>query len=206
MGFNRRWCLHKRELVANIHINKHLQFAWNKYGADTFEFRIIEECADDVLVNREQVWMDHYDSRNREKGYNIRGAGSRGEINEETRKKLSLALSGKKHSRVHTTNQALTTIGRKVSEETKVKLRAFTGEKSSFFGKNHSEETKIKMSSAKSGRSPSFEHRQKLSEALVGEKSPWFGKNHSDVTKEKIKLAAKQHWEKRKAEKTGGVI
>lgn len=187
VGFNRRWQLHKRQLTANVHINTHLQYAWNKYGADAFEFRIIEECTDEVLVSREQAWMDHYGSMNPERGYNIRGAGSHGEVSEETREKLSLALRGRKHSREHVKKVALANTGRKCTEETKAKLRAFTGERSSWFGKHHSEETKKKIRETHSGKPKTEEHRKKLRESLLGDKSPWYGRRHSEESKRKIR-------------------
>lgn len=33
-----RWNDHKRFLRQNRHPNSHLQYAWNKYGSDAFEF------------------------------------------------------------------------------------------------------------------------------------------------------------------------
>lgn len=43
-----------------------------KYGFENFNFEVIEEInyAEDIL-EREQYWIDFYDSKNKEKGYNI---------------------------------------------------------------------------------------------------------------------------------------
>lgn len=43
--FKHRWREHVRELNHNIHHNKHLQNAWNKYGEENFEFFVIEKCS-----------------------------------------------------------------------------------------------------------------------------------------------------------------
>lgn len=73
-----RWYHHKSDLRSNIHHNKHLQSAWNKYGEDNFDFSIIEECSISDLNNRETYWILKYDSLNN--GYNndLGGDGIRG--------------------------------------------------------------------------------------------------------------------------------
>jgi hypothetical protein len=43
--------------------------AISKYGADKFKFRVIEECSDDIVNERESYWIDKLDSCNN--GYNI---------------------------------------------------------------------------------------------------------------------------------------
>lgn len=86
--------------------NAHLQNAWKKYGADNFEFKIIEECSLDSLNNREVFWIEKLDSFNN--GYNktLGGDGFRGcvawnkgiKLSEPYRKKLSEAHKNKKHT------------------------------------------------------------------------------------------------------------
>jgi group I intron endonuclease len=65
-----RWGDHKTTLKHNTHVNRHLQSAWNKYGADAFEFKILEYCDVDQLDAREQHFLNTY----MKKGvcYNIR--------------------------------------------------------------------------------------------------------------------------------------
>lgn len=53
-----RWYNHRNSLGANRHSNQHLQSAWNKYGADAFEFIVIELCEKDKLLEREQFYID----------------------------------------------------------------------------------------------------------------------------------------------------
>lgn len=55
-----RWKNHKKMLNGNRHSNKHLQRAWNKYGAKAFQFKILERCAVDELDTREQHYLDVY--------------------------------------------------------------------------------------------------------------------------------------------------
>ena len=51
-----RWCQHKGQLNNNKHSNPHLQYAWNKYGKDNFEFIIVEETPQNKLM--EQNYLD----------------------------------------------------------------------------------------------------------------------------------------------------
>jgi group I intron endonuclease len=50
---------HFSDLRANRHANRHLQSAFNKYGAKAFEFRILEDgLTEDILTAQEQYWYD----------------------------------------------------------------------------------------------------------------------------------------------------
>ena len=44
--------------------------AISKYGADNFKFRVIEECSDDNVNERETYWINKLDSCGKS-GYNI---------------------------------------------------------------------------------------------------------------------------------------
>lgn len=57
-GFRKRWNEHKSGLRNNRHPNKYLQQSWNKYGEDAFEFEIIEVVYDDIILGREQYYID----------------------------------------------------------------------------------------------------------------------------------------------------
>lgn len=65
-----RWRSHLKALKAGKHHCAYLQNAWNKYGADQFEFQILEQCLGEgvILVAREQAWIDRY----KKKLYNAR--------------------------------------------------------------------------------------------------------------------------------------
>lgn len=67
---NRRWNEHVRTLELNIHVNPHLQNAWNKYGRKSFKFEIIEECDEKYQYEREQYYIDLYKPF-QDNGYNI---------------------------------------------------------------------------------------------------------------------------------------
>ena len=54
------------------HINEYMLNSILKYGAGSFIFRIIEICDADVIAERENFWMEYFNSRDSSKGYNLR--------------------------------------------------------------------------------------------------------------------------------------
>lgn len=38
--------------------NRHIQACWDKYGEEQFECTVLEICIPDVLIEREQYWID----------------------------------------------------------------------------------------------------------------------------------------------------
>jgi len=57
-SFNERFRQHRSQLRRGIHHSKHMQAAWNKYGEESFEFRVVCETAPEQAVAMEQVYMD----------------------------------------------------------------------------------------------------------------------------------------------------
>lgn len=112
MNFGDRWDSHKSLLRNNKHDNQYLQNAWNKYGSDSFEFIIVEECSIEELDDREKYWIKHYKEQNL--SYNILDGGDGfnnlgTHLSEETKRKI-----GEKNR--------INNLGRKHSEETKKKM------------------------------------------------------------------------------------
>jgi len=66
----KRWKNHKIELRLNRHRNPYLQSAHNKYGV-YLVYYVIEYCHKSVLDEREQYFMDLWNSYDREYGYNL---------------------------------------------------------------------------------------------------------------------------------------
>jgi group I intron endonuclease len=49
---------HRKQLRGNRHHCKHLQAAWNKYGEEKFDFRVVEEVPDgQSLKDTEEQWL-----------------------------------------------------------------------------------------------------------------------------------------------------
>lgn len=117
VNFDRRKKRHIRELNNKRHHSRHLQSAWDYYGSDKFEFHILEIVENlHELIDRENFYLESLNPV-----YNtMREVKSHIGIkrSDETRKKMSIAQTGKKHS--DETKQKLKEIntGNKHSEET----------------------------------------------------------------------------------------
>ena len=175
----RRWNEHKNLLQKNSHHSRYLQRSWNKHGADSFLFEVLEHVDDKQdLIPREQHYMDLYESYHREKGYNIcpTAHSCLGRIHsEETKRKMSTAHKG-----------------RKFTAETRERMRLSSIER--WKKSSVSDETKRKMSEAHKGLTPwnkgvpqTEETKKKISDALKGRPSPNKGNRHTEETIKKMK-------------------
>ena len=81
---------HKSDLLRKRHANIVLQNAFNKYGADSFEVFIIEECSTDIVLDREQHYINTLNPV-----YNITKEVINNRLSLESRLKLSNTLKEK---------------------------------------------------------------------------------------------------------------
>jgi len=156
--------------------------AIKKHGWDNFD-KSWYECVDDWDLDYHETWLIRELGTLSPGGYNLTTGGSGGIPSEETKKKISEANTGKKHTEETKKKIRESKIGNILSEETKKKISEShtgeknhsygkTGDKCHWYGKNHTEETKKKMS-----------------EALSGEKHPMYGREHTEEAKKKISEA-----------------
>lgn len=136
LKFTIRTEYHRSRLRKGIHENIYLQRAWNKYGAKSFVFVILEKCSPNDCLKREQYWMDFYRSYERSNGYNIcptagsmRGTKWTEERKQlgfsiETRAKMSAARKGRKLSPESIEKRTAKQKGLKRTELTKARLSA----------------------------------------------------------------------------------
>lgn len=69
---HKRWLRHKSSLRRGDHHSKHLQRAWDKHGASSFKFEIVERVDnEEKLIAHEQTHLDNITPYNRDIGYNI---------------------------------------------------------------------------------------------------------------------------------------
>ena len=68
---DRRWWEHTNDLNKKQHINPKLQHAWTYYGANAFEFIVVESVDKSNLITREQFYLDTFTPYQRNIGYNI---------------------------------------------------------------------------------------------------------------------------------------
>ena len=138
--------------------------AIKKHGRENFTRITLQECTTQEELNKiETFWIDKLNARNRKFGYNIqRGGNGIGKHSEETKKLLSEAHKGKKHTL-----------------ESIEKMRKWKR-----VGKPHTEETKKKMSLLQRGKSLTAEHILNLSLSHKGNKP-------SEETRKKMSIASK---------------
>ena len=150
VNISRRWARHRHMLRRNIHHSPILQAAYNKYGADVFEWNILEFVDDKrALVSREQFWLDFFTP-----AYNVstRATSVLGvKRSQQARLRMSLAQQGQKQSKETIEKRAKALKGHEVTDETRRKISA------SHIGIRPSVETRAKMSAAKKGKPQSPE-------------------------------------------------
>lgn len=148
--------VHRHNLRNGKHDNSYLQRAWGKDGEESFVFEVVERCAEDQLLEREQYWLDTTRCYERDVGYNLVNKANSTvgyKHTEEMKKYFSETRRGAGNHRY----------GKCHSEETKKLIaEAQVGEKNHMYGKKASEETKIKLSASLKGK-------------MAGEKNPMFG-------------------------------
>lgn len=147
-----------KEHIKGKHLHcSYIDKAIAKYGPDSFDFKVLEECEEAELNTKEKEYISKYDTFNNPKHYNLTSGGEIAPskipaiakkigqaqtgkvVSEETKKKQSMAKLGNNNPKYW--------LGKTRSEETKAKIAiAKTGENNYMYGKNHSLETKQKMS------------------------------------------------------------
>ena len=181
VNLRKRWNEHRRKLIKNLRENPYLQNAWNKYSELAFEFSVIELCEKEILLEREQYYMDllkptyniclragnclgvrHSD----EARANMSSAHVGHIATEETRAKMSKVRKGT-HQSIET--RAKMSVAHKnrlpISEATRAKMCIAQKGNTNALGHVTTEESRAKMSIAKKGHHPSEETRANMSVA-----------------------------------------
>lgn len=211
-NFKKRWKNHEYLLKNNKHENKFLQRDFNLCGTDAFIFEVIEviEGEKQLRLDAEQFLLNEYWD-NKVMCYNLCKLAQSPQgrpfshTPEETKRKRSEAMKGRKLSPETIEKIRILNTGKKRSEKTKQKIseagkgrpawnkgktyeEMYGIEKALILKKNHSKKLKGKQSWMK-GRKHTKEAKLKQSIAkkgkYIGNKHPMFGKTHSP---ESIKL------------------
>jgi group I intron endonuclease len=179
---SRRWREHQSGLHRRTHRNEKLQHAWNKYGAASFVFVVIENVESPTdLLEREQHWIDALSAASRD-NYNILPiAGNRlgAKASPETIEKLRLSHIGQIRSREASARAAASNRGKKRTPEQRERIAAsrrgkpFTDEHrrrigEAGLGREVSVETRQKISAFNKGKILSQEHREKIAASKTG--------------------------------------
>ncbi len=149
---------HRKRLKKGNHDNIHLQRSWNKHGEQNFEFSVLEHCEINVLLLREQAWLD----KTKNKFNILKFAGNTLGRKMSLKTKLLIAKGVSKR-----TGPQNVWYGRSLPKSTLDKAAEycrnhFKGEGNPFYGKRHTQKTKEILSSKLKGRKmpPSFLKKQ----------------------------------------------
>lgn len=108
---------HMWDITNKRHRNKYLQNAVLCHGYENFRFIVLEyDLKSSELAEREQAWMDHYQSFNDNIGYNIqpKAYSNLGNPMPESAKiKIRNAFKGKPKSAEHNLKNSLSKLGEK---------------------------------------------------------------------------------------------
>ncbi len=181
---------HWSALANQNHRNAHLQAAWDKYGAEAFEFIPVELVADvEQVALREQWWLDVcWDEGLYNIARNVEASMLGRQMSQTARRKISEAQKGKVLSEAH--RQKLKVAAQNRSEEARQHMREAALRRSpethqriaaSLRGRMLPLATMQKLWEGNRGSRRSAETRQKISAALS---SP------SEETKRKRREAA----------------
>jgi len=141
VAVNRRWSRHLHDLRKNVHACTHLQNAYGKYGADAFDWEIVQFVNDKIdLIPREQFWIDFFCPT-----YNKR--------------KIATSCLGLTRTLEAKERMRQAQLGRKQSAETIIKRSA------ALKGKPRSPEVRAKISASHKGIVPTAASRAKMSES-----------------------------------------
>lgn len=174
-NIERRWIMHKRQLRNNNHHNLFLQRAWNKYGEDEFNFKIVEiysGSSEQELFQLEQIYLDtcpEYNiGKNASGGDNLTKNPNKKLIIENITSSIHKRMSSmtaeekkKKFSKPLEKNPNwkggksffYCKCGQKIGYGIKLchKCICRKGDKNAFFGKKHSQKTKEILSQKRTG-------------------------------------------------------
>jgi hypothetical protein len=178
----KRWNQHVSKSRSSKGGRWHFPNAIRKYGPEAFSHEILEVCTDLEVANlAEKCWIELYDTRNPEKGFNLTKGGAhaphlirknpwddpayrkrcteaaRATFNDpEVRSKIRQAQSALEYC------ERKAAINREISSRPEVRARMATA----FSGKSHTPETCERIRSAHRGRKLGPEHVAKMSESI----------------------------------------
>ena len=156
----RREQQHRSDLKREVHDNKFVQNCWNKYGV--FGFTVLEECAKDDLLLREQFYIgQHRDNPKMTNICLVAGSPLGIKHSDETRARMSAVQMGRVHSDESRANQSAAQMGHGFSDETRARISA------TLKGHVRSADYRANMSKLKLGLVQSDETRTKRSLALL---------------------------------------
>jgi group I intron endonuclease len=177
LKFSARWAGHRHRLRAGEHHSRHLQAAWNRYGEDAFDFRVVETCDRDALLAREQHHIDAGCDYNK-----CMTAGSPLGVkhSEPARRKMSERRRGVRKAKTHVDR---VTAALKARWDSDADLRARRGEA---IKASYTDELRAVRSEQSRARWADPQYRARMTEALA--------KASTQDAREKFGALSKERW------------
>lgn len=132
--------------------------AISKYGKENFKIEIIASCSSQEDLNQKEIFFTNKLNTWSPNGYNLRAGDGKGSMSQETKEKISIANTGRKHSVETRQNMSNAHKGKTLSADRRKKISdANKGENNSFYGKKHTQENIDKFSKTYTIISPNGE-------------------------------------------------
>lgn len=157
-----RWSQHRSMLAKGTHHNQKLRNSVGKHGLEAFAFSVLEECAQELNMDRELHWITTLNSV--ATGYNTRWRPDSNlgiKHSAQSRKNMGDSRRGKKFSPEHCAKMSEVMKGRDTSKMVKISA-------DNRRGKPLPEVTRAKVSAALTGKPKSPEHVAKVAAAHLG--------------------------------------
>jgi group I intron endonuclease len=194
-----RWVVHKSKLKMNKHDNIHLQRSYNKYGKENFSYIILEETDAEILLSKEQEYLDKYKDDTQSFNIGLKSSGgdnltnnpNREEIIEKIKNSLKIRyenMTDEEKQKISENHKGVknANYGNNWSEE----MKQIASKRTTEYFKTHDQSLKNKTLEEFYGYDTAKEMKEKMSDhgkTRTGEKNPFYGKKHTEETKEKIK-------------------
>lgn len=162
--------------------NTHFYNAIQKYGWDSFEHTVLAVCSTKSDADRvEQFFIRHYDTFNRDKGYNqtLGGGGNLGRTpSEEERKRLSekqkgRVISPETRAKISASVKKAGVITHPSQEARERMSELRSGKGNTMYGKHHSEDAKARIAEASRSRPRTELVKQHMREAHARDIQKW---------------------------------
>jgi group I intron endonuclease len=160
VAISQRWRQHRCELAKGRH-NPHLQSAWRKYGAEAFEFRVLELVSDPAkLIEREQHYIDTLNPEY--KVARVAGSNLGVKWSDETRARMGEASRRVWSCPEHRQRMSEAHKGQRATPEQRAKASEV------MTGRTLSPEHRASVAARNAERNASLEHRAKVSAHFKG--------------------------------------
>jgi len=175
-----RWKEHKWDALNSNRGRSVLRNSIVKYGIDNFKIELVDELyniTEEDLLLKECHYIEKYKTMADDGGYNlVRKSNQKLIISEETKRKMSIAHSGKNNGYY----------GKKHTDEIKEKMRgtreSVMGDKNHYYGKTHTDDIRTDISKklktyykththGRTGKTFTEESRRKMSLAQIGKQA-----------------------------------